>query len=72
MRIDGDLSDDGGALAQMMTTHGGEDRIGSVGRNDGDELAFIGDVERIEPKDFTGSLDLFAERDESRGCRRSA
>ena len=48
---------------KRMCLHGGENGVGIFRRDDGQELPFIGDVERVEPKDFAGAFDLFADRD---------
>ena len=37
--------------------------VGIVGPDEGDEPAFVGDVERIEPEDLAGGGDGFADRD---------
>src|ERR1019366_5356245 len=40
-------ADDGGLAAKGVMAHGGEDGVGGVGRDDGDELALVGDIERV-------------------------
>ena len=36
-------------------------RLGRVAGDDGEQFAFIGDVERVEPEDFARALDLLAD-----------
>ena len=48
-------------FAQRMPAHGGKNTIGIFRRNEGQQLAFVGDVERIEAEDFAGAFDFFAD-----------
>src|ERR1039457_6165623 len=56
-------ADDGALAAQRVSAHGGEHGRGRLGRNDGDELAFVGHIERVEAEQFAGAADHFADGD---------
>ena len=43
----GDAPDDGGACAHRVALHCFQHSVGCVGRHDGDQLAFVGDMHRI-------------------------
>ena len=49
--------------AQGVGAHRGQDAAGIGGGDDGEQLAFVRDVERIEAEDFAGAFDLLANRD---------
>ena len=63
-----DLADDGGVPAERMRAHLGEDGIGHLGADDGEQLAFVGDVERVEAEDLAGAADRFAHGDGRARC----
>ena len=46
--------------AQRMRPHRGERGFGLLGRHEGDDLAFVGEVERIEPEDLADAPHLLA------------
>ena len=56
------LSDACGVAAQGMRTQNCQCAISRLRRDEEDHLAFIGDVHRIEAKQFAGRLDLSAYR----------
>ena len=41
-------------LTQWVRAHGGQQRVGRFGGTNGNELAFVGHVERIQPEQFAG------------------
>ena len=45
-----------------MSLHRGDERIGEFGRDDRNELALVGDVERVKPKKLAGCRHLGADR----------
>ena len=51
------------SLAERMRAHLREDSFGHVGADDGEQLAFVGDVERIEAEHLAGAADGFAHGD---------
>ena len=51
-----DPSDDRGACAQRMRAHRRQRRLGLLGRHDRDDLALVGEIERIEPEDLAERL----------------
>ena len=55
-----DFTDDGCLGALWVGAHRFEGRVGRVGGDDGDALALVGDVERVEAEDFAGAANLFA------------
>ena len=54
------MADDCAVLAERMRRDGGARRLRDGGRHDGDDLAFVGEIERIEAEDFAKSLHLVA------------
>ena len=56
-----DRTDDCGLLAERVRLHGGKNRIRLFRGDDGQKFPFIGDVERVEPKDFACALNLFTD-----------
>src|SRR3989338_734299 len=59
----GHRADELGAGAQRVGAQGRQERLGDVGGDDGDELAFVGDVERVQAQELAGAMDFFAHRD---------
>ena len=57
------LADEGSVGSEGMGSHGGQDGTRIAGRDNGDKLAFVGDVEGIQTKDLARTLDFFADRD---------
>ncbi len=63
MNVGDYFADHGGITAERMRAHGRERRVGGLRRDDGEELAFVGHIERIEAEKlqaaatsgFTGS-----------------
>ena len=55
-------ADDRSAAPKRMRAHGGERGLRLVGRRDGDDLALVGEIERVEPQNLAERLDLFADR----------
>lgn len=53
-------SDDGRALAKPMSSHRRQSRVGFLARNDCNELSLVGDVQRVEAKNFARPAHLFA------------
>src|SRR5271156_6902443 len=51
--------DDGGVGAKRMRAHGRQRRLGFIGRRDDQDLAFVGEIERVETEDLAERLDLF-------------
>ena len=49
--------------AERMGAHGRQQRRGGLRRDDGHQLAFVGDVQRVEAEQFAGRGDLRAHRD---------
>jgi len=45
-----------------MGTHGGQQLVGHLGRADGDELAFVGHVQRVQAQQFAGGFHLWQHR----------
>jgi hypothetical protein len=41
-----------------MGAQRGQHGVGGIGRDDGDQLAFVGDVQRVQPQQFAGGVDL--------------
>ena len=52
------LADHCRVASQRMAAHGRQHLPGRCGRHDGDELAFILHIERIEPEEVAGSDDF--------------
>src|SRR5690242_5357990 len=52
-----DLADDGGFASERIGAHRCEHRVGIRRRDAGNELSFVGDIERIEPKDLARAFD---------------
>src|ERR1022692_3727197 len=46
--------------------HGRQDGVRRGWRDEGHQLAFVGDVERVHAEDLTGRLHFFADRDAGR------
>src|SRR5450759_3089640 len=59
----GHRADDGGVAAQRVVAHGVEHGADDLGGHDGDEFAFVGDIERVEAEEFAGAADHFADGD---------
>ena len=62
-----DLADDRGVAAERVGAHRGEKAPGIALFADGDELAFVGDVERIEAEKLAGREHIRLERDRALG-----
>ncbi len=58
-----DLADDRGVSSQRMGSHDLHEPVGLAGRNDGDQLSFVGDIERVEPQHLARGPHLAADRD---------
>src|SRR6202521_5267278 len=54
-------ADDAGLGSVNVLSHSRDKAFGDLGRNDGDELSFICDVERIKTKYFARALSFFAD-----------
>ena len=53
-----DLAHDGGVAAQRFAAHRGQQAVGRACIHDGDELAFVGHVQRVQPQQLAGAADL--------------
>ena len=60
-----DFADYCGVFAQLMSPHSSQDALSIFGRHNGYDLAFIGNVKRVEAKNFTGAFHGFAD---GNGC----
>ena len=58
VRIGDHLADDRGVASERMRAHRREQPVGVLGAADRDELAFVGDVERVEAQELAGGSDL--------------
>ncbi len=58
MRVGLDDADARGLRALRVAPHRGEHGGGGLGRDRGDELAFVGHVQRVQAEQFAGRLDL--------------
>ena len=54
VRVVDHLADDRGVASERMRAHRREQALGVGGATDRDELALVGDVERIEPEELAG------------------
>src|SRR5581483_3117365 len=59
------FANDGGFLAKRVFAHDRQHKFGILRPHKGDELAFVGDVERVEAEDFTSAFDGFVNRNVS-------
>src|SRR6185437_8419830 len=57
------FADDRGIGSKRMLAHPPQYLFGRISRYNGDHLAFISDIQSVEPKNFASSLDSFAHRD---------
>ena len=53
-----DLADERGVSSQRVGSHDFHQAAGIIGRNDGDQLALVGDIERVEPQHLARSPHL--------------
>jgi hypothetical protein len=56
------FADLAGLPSQGMGYHGPEHRSHRISRNTGQEFSFIGNIKRVEAKQFAGPGDIFADR----------
>jgi hypothetical protein len=61
--LGGDLGDDRRLAADGVGAERGEGGVGRVGGDDRDQLALVGDVDRVDPEDLAGTRDLRTDRD---------
>src|SRR5690606_9056177 len=54
----GDAADDGGVGTERIRAHDGERLVRAIACDHCDELAFVGDVERVEAEDLAGAAYL--------------
>ena len=63
VRVGDHGADDGRVLPERVGAHGGEQGLGVPRRADGEELALVGDVERVDAEQLAGGGDLAAHGD---------
>src|SRR5919108_3462066 len=57
------LADDLGVMAMPMAVHSFQNVLRVFPADDGDELALVGEVERVNPQDLAGPLHILADGD---------